>query len=362
MQPRRRRTTKRRRQTSEPLLSYTTIVTLTAVFVGISLWLGLAGSVVPPPRIENKPRTIYGPQHNKLDDNVIRQLDAILVLGGGRPLNATAPPLYVQRRCDDAAAVRQRHATLWQQSNARRRRPYKPLPILCLSAGTAHLPQFLSADGLPVWESTACAGYLRDQYGYDANLDISSSSSLPTVLVETVSYDTIGNAFYARVTHTDWAGWRRLLVVTNDFHMDRSAAIFDWIFGLPTGENSHNARNNNNSPYQLWYWASPDVGLEEAARQARAAKEAASLTQVQAYAQQYTSMSAVYHFLTTQHSLYTATALVERSTREVSSSSVSALVQQSYGGQGRKLLLHKDTKKTPARGLGRFLQRIFRVS
>ena len=36
---------------------------------------------------------------------VLSQLDAILVLGGGAPESLTEPPVYVQRRADDAAAV-----------------------------------------------------------------------------------------------------------------------------------------------------------------------------------------------------------------------------------------------------------------
>jgi uncharacterized SAM-binding protein YcdF (DUF218 family) len=79
------------------------------------------------------------------------------------------------------------------------------LPILCLSAGSAHVPQLMSADGLPIRESTSSAAYLKKAHGMESN-----------VYVETTSYDTIGNAFYARTSHTDVNGWRRLLIVTNE--------------------------------------------------------------------------------------------------------------------------------------------------
>jgi uncharacterized SAM-binding protein YcdF (DUF218 family) len=105
--------------------------------------------------------------------------------------------VYVQRRCDDAAAVLKRHCDSSQSK-------VSLLPILALSAGTAHLPQLMSKDGLPVWESTSSAAYLQKRHG------------LRNVYVETTSYDTIGNAYYARTGHTDINGWRRLLIVTNE--------------------------------------------------------------------------------------------------------------------------------------------------
>ena len=51
------------------------------------------------------------------------------------------------------------------------------------------------------------------------------------ILAETCSYDTIGNAFFARTVHTDPRGLRRLLIVNSKFHMPRTEAIFRWVFG-----------------------------------------------------------------------------------------------------------------------------------
>jgi uncharacterized SAM-binding protein YcdF (DUF218 family) len=127
--------------------------------------------------------------------SVVDRMDAILVLGGGRPSSAGEPPAYVQRRCDDAAAIVQKKRSGGSH--------HPPLPVLCLSAGTAHLPQLLSADGLPVWEATASAAYLERAH------------NLSDIYVETASYDTIGNAYFARTIHTDVIGWRNLLIVTN---------------------------------------------------------------------------------------------------------------------------------------------------
>lgn len=213
-------------------------------------------------------------------------LDAILILGGGVPHSVTEPPVYVRQRCDDAVAIR----------------PSPTTPLLCLSAGTAHLPQLMSADGLPVWESTACAGYLGQKRGI-----------VDHVFVETTSYDTIGNAFFARTSFADVLGWKRLMVVTNEFHMARTKAIFDWIF----------------VGYDLYYLSSNNTGLSDEALRARAEKEATSLKRVSQYAGQYPTLRQVWTLLNTKHDLYAAPKLVERATKPQTQSS--DLVKQSYG-------------------------------
>lgn len=62
-------------------------------------------------------------------------LDALLVLGGGVPLEKNTPPKWVQKRAEAAYDVYK-----CQQD--------KPM-IVTLSAGTAHVPQLIGTDGLP---------------------------------------------------------------------------------------------------------------------------------------------------------------------------------------------------------------------
>jgi hypothetical protein len=281
---------------------------------------------------------------------VLNDLDAILVLGGGVPESVDHPPKYVERRADDAAAVVlqrfdhlphrnlssvDQHRSLGSNNNKKKSKTkYSSnspgLPILCLSAGTAHLPQLLSADGLPIWESTACAAYLSQQHG------------LTNVFVETTSYDTIGNAFYTRTTHTDVNGWRKLLVVTNEFHMERTKAIFNWIFLELDNDNDDDdgkkkkKKSKSNNNYQLYYLESPNVGLTPEAVQARRERETASTKTVrEKLIPKYTSLQAVWRFLTHEHSLYTASKLVDRGRgMGVDAKKASEIVQQSYGGAG----------------------------
>lgn len=265
----------------------------------------------------------------QVSDALLASLDAVLVLGGGRPTTLAEPPLYVQRRCDDAATLAHRYAAL---DNAKKTMTIRMsdkhpldqlrpavLPILTLSAGTAHVPQLLAPDGLPIWESTASAAYLAQRYPHIQPQQL---------YVETVSYDTIGNAYFARTTHTDVNGWHKLLVITNDFHMNRTAAIFDWIFAL----SSDTADSAATQAYELVYLASPDVGLSRDALLARHTREEASLANVHRYAATYrTSLAQVHHFLTTEHALYTAHTLVERG-RAGPNVETTDLEKKSYGG------------------------------
>lgn len=222
--------------------------------------------------------------------------DAILVLGGGPPVTERRPLPFVEGRCDASARIFQALAV--------------PPKILCLSAGTAHAKQLLREDGLPVWESTAAAAYLID-------------SGVPkhSVLVETTSYDTIGNAYFARTSHTDVAGWQRLCIITSDFHMPRSKAIFEWVFG-GSGEEGDSGK------YELTFVeTSTGASLTEEALSARREREASSLLKVHQLARAYPTLADLHTFLTTQHDLYTAHKLADHQVGSVDSASLA-----SYGG------------------------------
>ena len=231
-----------------------------------------------------------------IDAAKAQQFDAILVLGGGVPLAPRKQLPFVAARCQAAAAVWRAAAT-------------KP-KILCLSAGTAHCPQLLDARGSVVFEATASAAEL-----IDAGVDEQD------VFVETTSFDTIGNAFFARTDHCSLAGWKRLLIITSEFHMARSKAIFDWVFGATPHEG-----------FELTFLATPDAALEPDAVAARAKREAASAINVRrTLAPTYTTLSGVREFLVTKHDLYAARGLVARGSRRPAAAS-DALLLASYGG------------------------------
>ena len=86
------------------------------------------------------------------------------------------------------------------------------------------------------------------------------------IYIEAASWDTVGNAYFARTIHTDPSGWRRLLVITSESHLPRTEAIFRWVFGVAP-----------ECRYCLDFDSTPDRGLAPELLAARKSREAASL-------------------------------------------------------------------------------------
>lgn len=102
--------------------------------------------------------------------------------------------------------------------------------------------------------------------------------------------------------------------------MERTKAIFDWIFGI------------DNVGYELYYLSSENVGLTETGLEARRLHEnkgAKSVTQK--LAPQYTTLKDVWGFLNHNHDLYTATKLVERARNCDATTERSESLKESYG-------------------------------
>ena len=155
-------------------------------------------------------------------------------------------------------------------------------PMMPLSGWTSHRPAMLDADGRVLTQSLAGARYLID-HGIRPE----------RIFCQTTSYDTIGDAYFTRVQLTDPLGWRRLLIVTSQFHMPRTEAIFRWICSL-----------DSPIPYQLEFAASANDGLSEAALAARVEREQTSLRTVEQLRERLTSIRAVASWPFTAHNAY----------------------------------------------------------
>lgn len=77
------------------------------------------------------------------------------------------------------------------------------------------------------------AGFERHESQDNAKWLIENGVSPPHVLEESVSLETVGNAFFTRVIHTDVRSLRKLVVVNNRFHMPRARAVFEHVFRVP---------------------------------------------------------------------------------------------------------------------------------
>ncbi|MDX1984251.1 MAG: YdcF family protein [Bryobacteraceae bacterium] len=194
------------------------------------------------------------------------RFDAILIPGGGVRPGGVLPP-WADARVSLAASL------------------YQGEYLIALSGGTPHRPPPLDEAGFPIFESVAAARRLRE-LGIPQN----------RILTETASYDTIGNAYFARVIHTDPAGFRSLAVVTSEFHMPRVERIFQWVFALDAGERT----------YQLTFFPAQNAGLNGDTLALRRQKERDSVEQLELTMASLRDLKSLQNWLFLHHSAYAA--------------------------------------------------------
>jgi DUF218 domain len=190
--------------------------------------------------------------------------DSILIPGGGVRAHGVLPS-WSRRRMDRAVE--------------RFRGEY----LIPLSAGTTHRPPPLDESGFPIYESVAAAKYLMDA-GIPAD----------RILLETQSWDTIGNAFFSRVIHAEPRNLRRLLVITSDFHLDRTRAAFEWVYGL----------DSNPLAFELEFEGVSDPEMDSRVERERRERERKALVSLRQLTGVITSLGDFHHWLFTGHDAY----------------------------------------------------------
>jgi len=197
-------------------------------------------------------------------------VDAIIVPGGGSQRDATPQslPLFVRHRLDRALDRWVECAAMTQLGALRYPR------IIVLSLGTVHQPNYINSAGWPVAEATSEALYLLN-----ASADRGLKDFTPDmVLREALSLDTLGNAFFTRLLHTDVVGLRRLHVITSAFHFVRTRALFEFVFGARQHDSTYERSESETKPerYAMSYEATMNAVTEDV-KAKRFAREQASI-------------------------------------------------------------------------------------
>lgn len=217
-------------------------------------------------------------------------LEAILVLAGGQ-LPGGGLPVWVERRLDKALQL--------QKLNGPECR------IVCLGNGTPYRRPLLTPEGFVIHESSSCAEYL-----------IRKGVPVSVLLKEWGSYDTIGNGFFALTQHAIPRRWRRMAVVTSDFHMPRSRAIFEWVFGLQGAGTSIQPQANNrpvvyfttsgsrSQGFILQYHSVSDDGIDPSIIEARRVKERKSLENLMILSPGISTLSDFHAWFHAEHKCY----------------------------------------------------------
>ncbi|MBU0530705.1 MAG: YdcF family protein [Candidatus Aenigmatarchaeota archaeon] len=130
-------------------------------------------------------------------------IDVIIILGGGLDSDGS-PHKWVKKRLDKA---------LEEYTG-------KEYVMTC-TRGTVHKPQMLDNKGFPVDECIPMARYLEKK-------GIPSQN----ILLENMSFDTIGNAYFSRMIHVEPMRLKNILIITSEFHMPRSMEAFRWVYNL----------------------------------------------------------------------------------------------------------------------------------
>ncbi len=182
--------------------------------------------------------------------------DAVLIPGGGVSETGELPE-YVKARFELARTVDTR---FW----------------IALSAATPHRPP------RPKFEAHAGALYL-------AELGIPPER----ILTETSSFDTIGNAWFARMLHTEPRGLLRLLVINSEFHIARTEAAFRWVF-----------RATPEPGYELHFAATANTGVTAEALEERRRKEETALAGLQELAARIRTVEQLHAWINSEHEAY----------------------------------------------------------
>lgn len=153
---------------------------------------------------------------------------------------------------------------------------------------SGHRALGLDPRGFPIIEAAAEADYLLRK-GVPAS----------RILMETGSYDTIGNAYFSLVIHVLPRRFERLLVVTSEFHMRRTETLLRWIYGL--------ARS-----FDLHFEATSNDGIDVPSLAARREKEDAALRTLPDLMNCIHSLTDLHQFMFTEHGAYAAGKIADR--------------------------------------------------
>ena len=208
---------------------------------------------------------------------------AIVVLGGGLQPNGVIYP-HVELRCQEALR-------LYNQFKSRNKD--LQVTVIPLSGGTPHKPPPQDEGGFPITEARGSANRLLE-------LHVPAED----IMEEAFSLDTLGNAFWLRLIHIEPGQYTKMIVVTNNWHMDRTKAFFSKVFSLPKACLS--------LALEIEY-RSVAPGIEGAeVLSSRIEREKKSLMFFQQEtSSKFSSMEELHEFVFTQHSAYASSRLLK---------------------------------------------------
>jgi len=214
--------------------------------------------------------------HNNITDklDIAFNYDSIFVLAGGINQNGECHE-WVKRRLDLAVK-------LYNFSNEN---------IYCLGGGSYHVPPILNKKKFTIHESTACAEYL-----------IGKGVKSKKIFKEWSSFDTIANGVFGFNNFIVPLKLKKIVVITSNFHMNRSKAIFNWINSL------------YNNIIEIKFLSVSDKNIDDELISIRTTKENKSLENLKKNViLKYSSLQEMLNWFYTEHKAYCSTSEMDRS-------------------------------------------------
>lgn len=168
----------------------------------------------------------------------------------------------------------------------------QPRKIIILGGGTYHKIPHLNKEKYVIHESTMGAKYLVD-HGVDPN----------DLYREWASYDTIANGFFSLINFIIPLQIKNAIVITSDFHMNRSKAIFDWIYQLWSDRFKKNKKNTPGL-VDLKFIPVNTCYLDNEIIEARSIREARSLQHLQSTIERIDTWSKFHQWFYQEHQAY----------------------------------------------------------
>lgn len=210
----------------------------------------------------------YNNLFNKLENiKLNKNYDVIYILAGGFN-NKGIINEWVKRRLDY-------FINLYKNNNK------KIKYVICLGGGTYHKPPVLNSNNYVIHESTGLIKYLLDN-GIPKNI----------LMREWFSYDTIANGYFSYINFTKIRNWKNILVITSNFHLERSKLIFEWIYSL------------NNIKYNLDFIGVSDNGLDMNIINSRIKREKQSIINLKKVISKINNLEDFHKWFHNEHNCY----------------------------------------------------------
>src|SRR3989338_6453771 len=197
----------------------------------------------------------------------MREYDALIVLGGGIFGENELSP-RTKSRVDKALELKNFADYL-----------------IFTTGNSPHISPILDPRGFPITEAKAMSNYC-----------LMNGGERERILLEERSTDTIGNAYFTRVFHTDIMQLANLGIVTSKFHMPRSKEVFKFVYNLEPLQ----------FKYDLDFLEVEDVGMDKNGIKSRKEKEAKSLESFLKSMRGIKSFKEFHRWINTGHKSYSA--------------------------------------------------------